>query len=67
MFHKLYHFCRKHCSMVEKSTNLKLIKKNTKDHSFTTCPNYWLKHIVKKPNSEDRVLCVTISYPIKTT
>ena len=43
-------------SSMVKINKLKTDKKNTKDHSFTTCPNYWLKHIVTKPNSEDRVI-----------
>lgn len=45
-----------HISSMVKINKLKIEKKNTKDHSFTTCPNYWLKHIVKKPHSEDRVI-----------
>lgn len=48
-------------SSMVKINKLKTLKKKTNDHSFTTCPNYWLKHIVTKPNSEDRVvMCYNI-------
>ena len=48
-------------SSMVKINKLKIDKKLNKDHSFTTCPNYWLKHIVKKPHSEDVVvMCYNI-------
>ena len=48
-------------SSMVKINKLKIDKKFNKDHSFTTCPNYWLKHIVKRPHSDDRVvMCYNI-------